>query len=217
MPVRNEGQTSDYGWDSTETCSHDYLFPAISGILSREALSKEALLLDAGCGGGAMVAALFKEGYHNIYGFDLSESGISMARQAFAKIAERFAVHNSYESSLPDAFPHGNYDLIISTEVIEHMYRPDKYIENLEGWLKPGGILIITTPYHGFLKNLAIALTNKFDGHMTALWEGGHIKFFSKKTLFQLLKKNGFQPFDFQGCGRMPYLWKSMLVVAKKI
>lgn len=154
----------DYRWDVTETCSHDYFYPAISGILSREALSKEALLLDAGCGGGAMAAALFKEGYRNIYGFDLSESGINMARQTFPNIAERFAVHNSYESSLPEAFPHDNYDLIISTEVIEHMYSPDKYIKNIEGWLKPGGYLIITTPYHGYLKNLAIALRINLTG-----------------------------------------------------
>ena len=52
---------------------------------------------------------------------------------------------------------------------------------------------------------------------MTVLWKGEHIKFFSKTTLFRLLKENRLQPADFQGCGRIPYLWKSMVVVAKKI
>jgi hypothetical protein len=37
----------------------------------------------------------------------------------------------------------------------------------------------VSTPYHGYHKNLGLALSGKMDAHFTALWEGGHIKFFS--------------------------------------
>ena len=60
-----------------------------------------------------------------------------------------------------------------------------------------------------------LALTGKMDEHFTALWEGGHIKFWSKKTLSELLEKNGFKVLKFKGCGRVYGLWKSMLIEAK--
>jgi len=112
--------------------------------------------------------------------------------------------------------PEKNYDIILSIEVIEHLYSPDTYLSNINYWLKDSGLLILTTPYHGWLKNLAIAVTNKFDKHVNPLWEGGHIKFFSKKTIFEILKRNRFKPLMFKGIGRLPYLWKSMLIVAEK-
>ena len=52
------------------------------------------------------------------------------------------------------------------------------------------------------------------DHHYTALWDGGHIKFWSRETLTKLLEEFGFRVTDFRGAGRLPYLWKSMLVRA---
>lgn len=52
------------------------------------------------------------------------------------------------------------------------------------------------------------------DSHYTALWDGGHIKFFSVKTLSQLLQEAGFKDLQFKFAGRFPYLWKGMLVSA---
>ena len=79
------------------------------------------------------------------------------------------------------------------------------------------GEIIISTPYHGYLKNLAIALTNKMDHHFTTLWDGGHIKFWSKRSLTVLLNEFGFEVTQFSGSGRLPYLWKSMFVRATLI
>ena len=60
-----------------------------------------------------------------------------------------------------------------------------------------GGEMIISTPYHGYLKNLALAITGKFDRHFTVLWDGGHIKFWSVKTLTKLLNEFGFEVVEF--------------------
>ena len=65
------------------------------------------------------------------------------------------------------------------------------------------------------LKNLAIAITGNFDKHFTVLWDGGHIKFWSVDTLTQLLKESGFEVVEFKGSGRLPFLWKSMFIIAK--
>ena len=109
------------------------------------------------------------------------------------------------------------FDTIISTEVIEHLYDPRKYVtfcKNILSKSETTKEFILSTPYHGYWKNLALSLTGKMDNHFTALWDGGHIKFWSKATITKVLEEQGFTVIDFKGCGRIPYLWKSMLIKA---
>jgi len=61
-----------------------------------------------------------------------------------------------------------------------------------------------------------MALTGKLDAHFTVLWDGGHIKFWSRRTLTRLLEEAGFRVERFVGVGRVPLLWKSMILVARK-
>lgn len=208
---------SEYYWEKPETCMHPYIFPALIKTINELNVSPDALILDAGCGGGNILHKLYKRGFKKIYGFDASESGIKIAKRNFLEIEDRFVIHNAYEKKLPDTIPEGNYDLILSVEVIEHLYSPHVYLQNIHQWLKKGGYLILTTPYHGYLKNIAISLFNKFDKHFNPLWEGGHIKFFTKKTLYALLRNSGFIPEKFIGIGRVSFLWKCMMILAKKI
>jgi 2-polyprenyl-6-hydroxyphenyl methylase/3-demethylubiquinone-9 3-methyltransferase len=110
----------------------------------------------------------------------------------------------------------GLFDAVVSTEVIEHLYAPHLLPRFAWQCLKPGGLLIVTTPYHGYLKNLALGLAGKWDHHHTALWHGGHIKFWSRGTLTKLLVDEGFIPQRFLGVGRLPWLWKSMILAVRK-
>ena len=74
----------------------------------------------------------------------------------------------------------------------------------------------LSTPYHGYLKNLALAVSGKMDSHFTALWDGGHIKFWSMATLATLLRETGFVDLEFRRVGRIPWLAKSMTVTARR-
>ena len=67
------------------------------------------------------------------------------------------------------------------------------FLENTFLVLRSGGSLILTTPYHGYLKNLALSLFNKWDKHFTVERRGGHIKFFSEETLARMLSSCGFE------------------------
>jgi hypothetical protein len=84
------------------------------------------------------------------------------------------------------------------------------------GLLKTKGYLILTTPYHGYIKNVVLSILNKWDAHHGVQWDGGHIKFFSVKTLGQLAEQNGFSIQKFLFLGRVPWLWKSMICIARK-
>src|SRR5205823_87599 len=83
----------------------------------------------------------------------------------------------------------------------EHLVRPRNLPRFAKQLLRPGGHLIISTPYHGYLKNLLLALTDKWDAHLNPFWDGGHIKFWSRKTLSQLLNEAGFRVVRFIGGG----------------
>jgi 2-polyprenyl-3-methyl-5-hydroxy-6-metoxy-1,4-benzoquinol methylase len=105
----------------------------------------------------------------------------------------------------------------IAIEVIEHLYSPRDYFDFCKRILQKsgGGKLIVSTPYHGYLKNVALSISGHMDKHFTVLWDGGHIKFWSKKTLSSVLVERGFTDLNFIGCGRLPYLWKSMIMTAR--
>jgi 2-polyprenyl-3-methyl-5-hydroxy-6-metoxy-1,4-benzoquinol methylase len=109
------------------------------------------------------------------------------------------------------------FDVVISLEVVEHLFNPHHLVETARAVLKPGGCAIISTPYHGYLKNLALALFDKWDFHHHPERVGGHIKFWSKRTLRSLFDaNNAFRAIEFRGAGRAPYLWNSMIWVFQK-
>ena len=80
--------------------------------------------------------------------------------------------------------------------------------------LEPGGTLMLTTPYHGYVKNLVLSLVGKMDAPFDALTDDGHIKFFSEATLRHIVLEPGFTRPEIRTVGRIPPLAKSMLLTA---
>lgn len=168
-------------------------------------------ILDLGCGNGYLANHLLSRGF-NVYGTDASAQGIAIASKTNP---DRFFVQDLSTGELPTELKGLKFDTIISTEVIEHLYDPQAFIAFCKACLTANGQIIVSTPYHGYLKNLVLALFNKWDTHANPLWLGGHIKLWSADTLSRLLTDAGFDAVEFKGCGRIPYLWKSMIIKAR--
>ena len=199
----------DYGYTNNGP-SHTffYLHDALLSMLNKDA---SRCILDLGCGNGHLVSYLIKQGY-DAYGTDASENGIAIAKKEYP---DRFFVQDLSTDQLPVELQKLKFDTIISTEVIEHLYNPDGFIEFCKNALQINGELIISTPYHGYWKNMLLAILGKWDSHHDPTWHGGHIKFWSRNTLTKLLTSKGFAVTGFKGCGRAPYFWKSMIIKAK--
>jgi 2-polyprenyl-3-methyl-5-hydroxy-6-metoxy-1,4-benzoquinol methylase len=192
---------------------HDYLLKPLMAMISastKRSEDKKCRVLDIGCGNGSLSNYIAQQGYE-VIGVEESESGVKIAQQSYTDC--QFMAASIYD--FPCQQLENSFDIIISTEVIEHLQYPKELAKIAKRCLKDSGTLILTTPYHGYLKNLALAITGKLDNHFTALWDGGHIKFFSVKTLSMLLTEEGFSDLQFKFAGRYPLLWKSMLVSSK--
>lgn len=185
-----------------------YLMPPLLKMLSTLTISNQqkSRVLDIGCGNGSLSNLIAQQGY-TVVGMDESKQGINIARQSFPNC--QFIQKSIYD--LPENDFKNSFDIVIGIEVIEHLIYPRELLKAAKQYLKPTGQLILTTPYHGYIKNLALALTGKCDQHFNPLWDGGHVKFFSVSTLTTLLESEDFTHIKYQFAGRIPYLWKSML------
>lgn len=209
--ILNNTDISGYEYTApAKACAHDYLLPAL-----RRAFTDFKIVpcraFDLGCGNGS-VANWLNEGGFTVTGVDPSITGIEIANQAFPNLDLR--VGSAYD---PLWKSHGKFPLIVSLEVVEHLYAPRDYARCVRDLLEPNGLAIISTPYHGYLKNLALALAGAMDSHFTALWDHGHIKFWSPKTLTELFREAGLFVERVYRVGRIPWLAKSMILVIKKV
>lgn len=209
--MRNEH--ASYGWEDAEaTCAHSYLLPLVEGRIRGLFPDGGARILDIGCGNGYLAGRLAAMG-HEVVGVDVSPDGIAIARETYPGV--RFEACSVYDEAFEE-IANEPADCVVSLEVAEHLVSPKILFERSYNALRPGGHLILSTPYHGYLKNLAISLIGGWDRHFTVDWEGGHIKFFSKRTLTRMAAAAGFGDIEFSGVGRLPGLWKSVVIMGRK-
>ena len=197
-----------HGWlDSGPQDYHAYLAPKVLSLIP----PNTRRIVDIGCGNGYLVGLLAGRGF-DVIGVDASSDGIAQARAAHPGV--RFE-QVSVDSELPPEIG-TDFDLVIATEVIEHLPAPRTLLRGGFQLLRPGGRMLISTPYHGYLKNLALSIAGAWDWHFKVDWDGGHIKFFSRKTLGRMVLDCGFKSVEFAYAGRTVWLWKSMIALASK-
>ena len=204
-----DGHLREFHYESAEAAhTEKYLWRHIIALCSA---LRARRVVDIGCGNGALCRELARHGYE-VVGCEPSADGVRLAQSS----APELVFHQLAVDDNPDAIGNESFDVAIATEVVEHLLRPRNLPRFAKRLLRAGGHLVISTPYHGYVKNLVLAVTNKWDAHLNPFWEGGHIKIWSRRTLSQLLDENGFEVVRFIGAGRLPLLWKSMIIVAQK-
>jgi 2-polyprenyl-3-methyl-5-hydroxy-6-metoxy-1,4-benzoquinol methylase len=199
-----------YRWNSAEpTCAHAYLWPAVRRVLADGvAEGRPQRIFDLGCGNGATARLLAAEGWE-VAGVDPSHDGVAYARASGLDLR----VGSAYDDL---ATEFGRWPFVLCLEVVEHVYFPHRLARTLLELCEPGARAIVSTPYHGYCKNLALSLVpGAWDRHHDPLSDHGHIKFWSKRTLRALLLQAGFKVARFNRVGRIPALAKSMVAVAE--
>jgi 2-polyprenyl-6-hydroxyphenyl methylase/3-demethylubiquinone-9 3-methyltransferase len=195
--------------DAAASCHCSYLWPSIFKIVS-EGAWRERRVFDLGCGNGA-ISNMLSEVEFEVTGVDTSESGVALANKIYPHL--KINVGSAYDDL---AAIYGTFPLVVSFEVIEHCMDVRRFAKTFFDLISPDGVGPLSTPYHGYLKNLALSLLNKWDSHHDLFWEGGHVKLFSQRTLTRLLGEAGFREIQILRVGRVPSLAKSMIAVVRK-
>ena len=139
---------------------------------------KNALLLDMGYGKGNFMRLLKKSGFKNIYGIDPSIDSITqMQNEGFT--VYQGSIFDKIRSDLKEKF-----DFVFLFDVLEHLLYPDKAIENISGYLKENGCILVGVPNYAALFDDNSILVNQFNQE--------HINYFSPISLDNLLKHKNF-------------------------
>ena len=108
------------------------------------ALPREGRILDMGCGDGALTGVLQERLRLAVAGVDTSEKGLALAREMFARrgLAGDFKRVGGYDTGFTDA----SFNVVVCSDVIEHVDDPGAMLKEILRLLVPGGRLIVTTP-----------------------------------------------------------------------
>ena len=159
-------------------------------------------VLDVGCGEGAFCAELEAAGAHP-FGVDIAEQAVARARARHPHLRfEMVAPHG------PLPFDDAEFDVVWASEVIEHVADTARWLSELRRVLRSGGRLLLTTPYHGRLKAATLALA-RFESQFDPL--GQHLRFYTRRSLRELLQVFGFEDVDVATAGGPP-LWRRTLL-----
>lgn len=128
---------------------------------------------DLGCGSGAMLCAVLhlKTGWTGC-GLDISPAAVSYARRlALHKgVASRTHFQQGNIAALP--FAKGSIDLLIASEVIEHLPKPQAALTEIARVLAPGGFLVLTVPVESHTPAHVSSL-NSAEEFRALCWEAG--------------------------------------------
>ena len=173
----------------------------------RQQLPAASRVLDLGCGRGEFCAFFKRLGFVP-EGIDISGQVIEHARSPHPGIAFHAG---EVQELLPGRA--GAFNCVFSSGVIEHLFDVGDDLRDANQLLRPEGLFLLTTPYHGFLKNVMIDALD-YSGHYDPL--GQHIRCFDRRGLENCLAKFRFRPFVWTGYGRPWPFWKSFFVVCRK-
>jgi len=159
-------------------------------------------VLDLGCGDGRFTAELARTGAAAT-GVDIAEAALKRARAAYPDLDFRLA---PFDGPLP--FHDGSFDVVWTSEVIEHVADTARWLSEVRRVTVPRGRLLLTTPSHGRLR-VAIHGIEAFSDPL-----GDHLHLYTKGSLENLLVEFGFDEISVRTAGGPPFLRRLLLADA---
>lgn len=149
-----------------------------------------ARVLDAGCATGDFIAAARHE--FDMYGNDISEHAIGVARRRMPELADRLTA--TPLEQLPRSA--GNYDAVVLWDVIEHVWSPRDVLATLAGHVRPGGVIAMSTP------NIGAIIARTMGRRWAFMTPPEHLCFFDRRTMARLVRGAGLELAGWRSVGK---------------
>jgi 2-polyprenyl-6-hydroxyphenyl methylase/3-demethylubiquinone-9 3-methyltransferase len=166
-------------------------------------------VLDVGCGEGHLAAELARAGAEVV--------GIEVAAEPLRRARLRHPELDLRQVAAEGAWPlvDASFDVVWAGEVIEHVADTAGWLSEVRRVLRSGGGLLLSTPDHGRLRMLWWALAPRaFDAHFDP--RADHLRFYTSRTLTELLEQFGFHDVDVRRAGGPPGARRRLLASARR-
>jgi SAM-dependent methyltransferase len=176
---------------------------------SRPPLGRAPRVLDLGCGEGHFAGLLDEEGAE-VVAVEVAPEAVRRAQAAHPGLDVRLVAPGErlpFEDSL--------FDLVWAGEVIEHVAYTQAWLSEVRRVLRSGGVLLLSTPDHGPLSILAMAVRpRRFDACFDP--RSDHLRFYTRRSLALLLGDFGFCEVTVRGAGGVPGARAVLLAYARR-
>jgi 2-polyprenyl-3-methyl-5-hydroxy-6-metoxy-1,4-benzoquinol methylase len=148
-------------------------------------------VLDVGSASGYLARALVAQGC-TVAGIDNDAEAVEKSRD----VVEHAVVADLNVADLVAEFGAASQDVVVFGDVLEHVLEPGRLVRQARRVLAPGGFLVISIPNvaHGDVR-LSL-FRGVWDYHPTGLLDQTHIRFFTDRTIRELLLESGFAVTD---------------------
>jgi 2-polyprenyl-3-methyl-5-hydroxy-6-metoxy-1,4-benzoquinol methylase len=158
-------------WSRTTQLYLDHLYP-------HEGQTRGRRLLDVGCACGELLALARQRGW-DVHGVELSPQAAASAQKQH-QLPVSIGPLEEQNGQL------GTFDVIVATDVIEHVPSPRQFVRSVYDRLKPGGLAILETPNWG-------SPWRRFGGRRWLGYNRFHIFLFEGRSLSSLMRTTGFE------------------------
>jgi len=184
-----------------------FMLDGLRAAAARAGTHEPLRVLDVGCGEGQLTAEAARAGFA-VVGVDVAEEPLRRARERDDGLDLRL-VGVQERWPLDDA----SFDAVWSGETIEHVADTAAWLSQVRRVLRSGASLLLSTPAHGRLTMLALALSaRRTDEHFDP--RADHLRFYTRRTLARLLEDFGFERIDVRAAAGPPGARRVLLASA---
>lgn len=141
-------------------------------------------VLDLGCANGSIAETLRRRG-HAVTGVDLEPlNGVKERVDHF--------VAADLDAGLPVEVT-GEFDVVLAADVLEHVRRPERILDQVLEVLAPGGIFVVSVPNFGHWYPRTRAALGRFDYDRRGILDRDHVRFFTRRSFENMVTAHGWQ------------------------
>lgn len=196
----------------------------ISTIIAGKNSKRSSKILDVGCGGGQLLETFAKTSNIELYGVDIAENALKMARKRGYEVF----LYEAESENMP--FKSNIFDIVVMNDLLEHIVEPDVLLKEAHRVLENDGNLIISVPNISQPVSWFMQIFLDLPPMQSARYKSVHIRDYTLRLLRIVLKLNGFEvkmirgtylyPFDNTIsrvlAGLFPRLSERIIVVSEK-